>query len=359
MVCDLSLEQRRRGHDVAVFCLHTPGSMAPELVSLGVPVHCGHKRPGPDLRVMLQLKRLAARGTPGLVHSHSMMPNYYACAARVLGGLSTRVVNTRHDMGSTRPGDLRERLYRLSVPLTRLAVMVSQEVRMRFVSARIVPARKARVVLNGIRTAVPSNTSPHARESARRQLDLHESEFVVGCVGRLVALKNHAAAIHALARLAGGHSPGMHSRKVLALIGEGPLRADLGRLAQELGVADRVRFVGERTNVSELLPGLDAFLMPSLTEGHSIALLEAAAAGLPIVATDVGGNPEIVAPDHSGLLVPPGDPAAIAAALERLTDDPELARRLGANARAWVLANVSVEAMADAYDAIYAEALEP
>src|SRR5262249_54234133 len=104
--------------------------------------------------------------------------------------------------------------------------------------------------------------------------------------------------------------------------------------------------------------GLDAFVMPSLTEGHSIALLEAAAAGLAIVATDVGGNPEIVQTEYSGLLVQPADDAVIAAALRRLICDRTLARKLGEAARSWTLARVSVRAMTDGYDAVYAEALQ-
>jgi hypothetical protein len=155
VVCDLSLEQLRRGCSVGVYCLLSPGSLAAGLAASGVRVACGHKRSGADLRVMLQLRRLMLGGGPALIHAHSMMPNYYACAARLLAGLSITVVNTRHDMGSTRPGDRRERLYRLSVPLTRLAVMVSQGVRDHFVGAGIVPARKARLVLNGIHTDCP------------------------------------------------------------------------------------------------------------------------------------------------------------------------------------------------------------
>jgi glycosyltransferase involved in cell wall biosynthesis len=97
--------------------------------------------------------------------------------------------------------------------------------------------------------------------------------------------------------------------------------------------------------------------MPSLTEGHSIALLEAMAAGLPIIATRVGGNPEIISHEHTGWLVPANDSAAISAALTRLVGDRVLAAQLGANARDWTLEHVSVRAMADGYENVYAEAL--
>jgi glycosyltransferase involved in cell wall biosynthesis len=287
-----------------------------------------------------------------LYHSHSMMPNYYACAARLLAGLSIPVVNTRHDMGSTRPGDLRETLYRLSVPLTRVAVMVSQTVRDRFVAGDIVPARKARVVLNGIHTDCPQVDVPLQRAAARRLLAAGDDQFVAGCVGRLVELKNHAAALRAVARQAEA-IPQLR----LVLIGGGPLRGNLEALARELGIADRVLFLGERNDTRELLPGLDAFLMPSLTEGHSIALLEAMAAGSSIIATRVGGNAEIVSHEHTGLLVAADDDESMSTALSRLVADRGFAARLGAEARSWALDHVSVRAMADAYQAVYAEAL--
>jgi glycosyltransferase involved in cell wall biosynthesis len=352
VVCDLSSEQLHRGCNVSVYCLHTPGSLAAGLAAKGVRVICGYKRSGADLRVMLELRRLMQGGGAALFHAHSMMPNYYACAARLLGGLSITVVNTRHDMGSTRPGDRREKLYRLSIPLTRLAVMVSQGVRDHFVGAGIVPASKARLVLNGIHTDCPLSGTPLQRAAGRRLLAVSDDQFVVGCVGRLVELKNHVAAIRAVARLAA-----VLPQLRLVLIGGGPLRERLGLLAHELGIADRVRFLGERNDARELLPGLDAFLMPSLTEGHSIALLEAMAAGLPIIATHVGGNPEIVSHEHTGLLVPVNDDACISAALSRLIGEVGLAAHLGAAARGWAVEHVSVHAMADAYEAVYAEAL--
>ena len=352
VVCDLSAEQVRRGHDVRVYCLLAPGSLVAEVQAHGVHVHCGYKRRGPDLGVVLELRKLMCGRQPSVMHSHSMMPNYYACAARLLAGFSITVVNTRHDMGSTIPGDRREKLYRLSVPLTSIAVMVSRGVKEHFVAAGIVPEKKARVVLNGIRTDCAQRNDPIARARARQMLAVEDGEFLAGCVGRLVELKNHTAAVCSVAQLAEAFP-----KLRLVLIGGGPLQSAIAALSQALGVADRVHLLGERSDVRNLLPGLDAFLMPSLTEGHSIALLEAAAAGLSIIATDVGGNSEIICHGQSGLLVPAANIDQIAAALTRVIKDGALAHRLGAAARQWTLKHVSVNAMTDAYEAVYAEAL--
>ncbi|MDB6106335.1 MAG: glycosyl transferase [Gammaproteobacteria bacterium] len=352
VVCDLSAEQLRRGYQVGVYCLHAPGSLAAGLEATGVQVTCGHKRAGADFRVVRELRRLATESHVALLHSHSMMPNYYACAARLLAPRAITVVNTRHDMGSTRPNDPREKLYRLSVPLTRFAVMVSERVKERFVAAGIVPARKARVVLNGIRTDCPRRDEPGQRAEARRRLGAADGQFAIGCIGRLVELKDHATAIRCLAKL----PPGRQQPR-LFLIGAGPLQGQLEALTMELGLGSRVQFLGERSDARELLPGLDVFLLPSLTEGHSIAMLEAAAAALPIVGTRVGGNPEIVEHERTGLLVPAGDEASMVAALQRLFGDTVLAARMGAAARAWALKHISVPAMADGYESVYAEAI--
>ena len=352
VVCDLSIEQMRRGCNVSVYCLHVPGSLADGLAASGVRVLCGYKRRGPDPRVMLELSRLLRGTGQSLLHAHSTMPNYYACAARLLAGLSIVVVNTRHDMGSTRPHDLRERLYRLSVPFTRLAVMVSRGVRDHFVEAGIVPARKARVVMNGIHTDCPQSGQQSQRAAARELLAVDAEAIVIGCVGRLVQLKNHASAVRAFARAAA-----TRPQLRLVLIGGGPLRMELEHLARDLGIADRVRLLGERHDIRQLLPALDLFVMPSLTEGHSIALLEAMAAGSTVIATRVGGNSEIVAHDRTGILVPPNDDEALCQAMLRLIDDRKLAAQLATAARAWAVTHVSVEAMTDAYETIYAEAL--
>ena len=352
VVFDLSVEQLRRGHDVSVFCLLSPGALAAELLQRGVPVLCGYKRRGADIRVMRQIARLLVGREQALFHSHSMMPNYYGCAARLLARLSIPIVNTRHDMGSTLPGDRREKLYRLSVPLTRLAVMVSHTVRDRFVAGGIVPARKARVVLNGIHTDCPRRDEPASRALARQLLRAGAGETLVGCVGRLVSLKNQRSAIRAVAQLSRDFP-----RLRMVLIGDGALRRELEAAALEWGIAARVTFLGERADTRVLLPGLDAFVMPSLTEGHSIALLEAMAAGLAIIATDVGGNPEAIFHERTGLLIPAGDDVALESALRRLLLDQVLCARMSHEAHNWVGAHVSVATMASAYDAIYAEAL--
>jgi glycosyltransferase involved in cell wall biosynthesis len=127
----------------------------------------------------------------------------------------------------------------------------------------------------------------------------------------------------------------------------------LRRLAADLGIADRVRFIGEQPQVADVLAALDVFVMPSRHEGLGVAVLEAMAMSLPVVASAVGGIPEVVKPRETGLLVPPDDPAALAAALNELLRDVEKAKRMGVAGRERVLAEFSMEEMASRYERLY------
>jgi glycosyltransferase involved in cell wall biosynthesis len=139
----------------------------------------------------------------------------------------------------------------------------------------------------------------------------------------------------------------------LLFVGDGPLRGDLERLAQSLGVAGRVRFLGVRFDVPDLLRAADIFALTSVSEAASLTLLEAMASGLPVVVTRVGGNPEIVRDGVDGLLVPRGDDQAAAAAFLRLLDDPAAAARMGAAGRARVHKHYRLEQTIDAYLRLY------
>ena len=140
------------------------------------------------------------------------------------------------------------------------------------------------------------------------------------------------------------------------LIGDGPRAAELRAQVDAARLGDRVVMAGAQANVAELLPAFDVFVLPSLTEGISIALLEACASGLAVVASAVGGNVEIIRDGENGRLVGLGDDAALEDALDALLDDGELRARLGRAAATWVASHASIEVMREAYERFYAEA---
>jgi glycosyltransferase involved in cell wall biosynthesis len=169
---------------------------------------------------------------------------------------------------------------------------------------------------------------PEARAAARRRLGVADEELLVGCVASLYPKKDHRSLIEAFARLEPARL-----RAQLVMVGSGPLEADLRARAAQLGLANRVMFVGSVPDPPALLPGFDVFALSSRYEGLPNALLEAMAAGLPAVATDVGGVAEVLEDGVSGLLAPAGDVPALAAALDRLLQDGQLRLEMGRRAR--------------------------
>jgi glycosyltransferase involved in cell wall biosynthesis len=348
-VCDLALSQHAAGQSVAVFSLNRTEGFRAELEAGGVEVIQGDKRGGFDRALILRLRALVrARGIE-LVHTHNFVPNYYAALAVL--GLRCALVNTCHNMG-TRLAQRRLRwLFRLSLLRTARIATVGEAARAHLVGAGLLPKARTVALDNGIPVQRFAR-GEHARTAARELLGLPVDAPVLGCVGRLVALKNHALLI--------GLLPDLRARFAglqLVLIGDGPLRAELEEQVRTLGLGDCVHFAGDRSDVAQLLCAFDVFVQPSRTEGLSIALLEASAAGCAIVASRVGGNPEIVAEGERGRLFESEDAAALQAVLAELLVDAAQRRRLGDAARAWAEREVGIERARERYAALYAQAL--
>jgi glycosyltransferase involved in cell wall biosynthesis len=350
VVANLAMSQRERGDTVSVFSLNDTKGFASELREARIPVVIGAKRRGWDLAVLRKLRQSAC-GAVDVIHTHNFVPNYYAAAA--LFGATRRPVqvSTCHDMGSRLNNRKLRWFYRWSLTRTARVAMVGRQVHDRYVQSGLVGRSRAATVLNGI-PAERFATSPERRRAARAALSLPNDAVVIGCVGRFVGLKNHALMIDSLPALL-ATTPQLR----LVLIGGGELEAALREQVRSLGLTETVVFAGQRADVAGLLPALDIFAMPSLTEGLSIALLEACATGLAVVATRVGGNPEIVHHEQTGLLVPAADGPALREALDTLVRDSSRRERLGANAAAWVREHASMDALSNSYDRFYRDAL--
>jgi glycosyltransferase involved in cell wall biosynthesis len=232
---------------------------------------------------------------------------------------------------------------RLMTMALRRIIAVSNEVRARYARELRVPARKLAVVPNGIEVP-PAVRRPDP--ALRAELVRGRPDYVVLTPARLHEQKGHAYLLAAAARV---------PEATFVLAGDGPLRAELERLAAELNVADRCVFLGYRSDVSDLLAAADVFVLPSLFEGLPVSVLEAMAAERAVVATAIGGTDEAVTHEVTGLLVPPRDPAALAAAIRRLQADPQLAGRLAAAGRERVQREFSSAATARNVMRIYDE----
>lgn len=346
---DLAQAQCALGHDVRVFSIASTDGLKDELLQAGIPVTEGHKQRALDWRTLSLLRACVREAQADVIHAHNFVPNYHAALATL--GLGVAQVCTLHDMGARLQNRRLRTLFQLSLARTRCVAMVGAQVHQRHVESGLVPARKAHTVLNGI--PVSRFAAVHAnRNTARQLLGLREDDIVIGCVGRLVPLKNHHRMVDVLATLA--HDT---PRLRLVIVGDGPQADALQRQVAALGLQDHVVLAGQRKDVSTLLAAFDVFALPSQTEGLSIALLEACATGLAVVATKVGGNTEIIVDDRTGLLVPADDNEALMVALRRMLADPALRHRLGTAGAQWVREHASSQALAAAYGRVYMSAL--
>lgn len=351
VVTDLAIAQHKQGHRVAVFSLNRTEGFTNELRQAGIEVTSGEKSGPFDVRTIRSLRQTAINMEADVVHAHNFVPNYY-CATALLGLLGkTKQVLTCHDMGTRLQNRRLRWLFRASLTRTARVAMVGQQVHDKFVSSGMVAPTIAQTVLNGVPVA-RFTVTPERRSHARAMLSISSDVLVIGCVGRLVALKNHALMIDLMPALL-KIFPDLR----LVIVGYGELQKALEQQAAALGVSTNVLITGQRSDVADLLPAFDVFALPSLTEGVSIALLEACSTGLAVVATAVGGNPEIVRNQQTGLLIEPSDEASTKDALTRLLREPELRSQFGNAARRWVQANASTEALERDYRQFYLQAM--
>lgn len=361
VVLSLVAWQLQQGHRSRIVCLFHEGALAVQARASGIEVVAAGKRVGLDLHALRLLRAELLRGRPDIVHTHNAVTHYYAALARVglrVGGPNMRMVNTRHGMGSLQGSTRLDRLYRAALIGTHAAVSVCHAVQARFVATGVIPANKAAVVANGVPMEKIAARNRAAKEKLLAQLGRPLGAVVLGTVGRLSPVKDHDNLLYAL-RLVRAEGRAVE----LVVVGDGETRPGLEALAQSLGLRECVHFLGMRQDVAALLSAFDVFVLSSLSEGYSLALVEAAAAALPIVATRVGGNADIVHADmgeasegqgqSNGLLVPAKDSPALAAAIGRLVDDDALRERMGLAGRAWALKHGTVDAMGRAYDALY------
>jgi len=347
VAADLARLHRSAGHEVQVVSLAPgpEGPMGAMLRDLGVETATVAKGPGVDPSLPIRLAALLRRRGVHVVHTHNPQALVYGAVGGRLAGAV--VVHSKHGMN---PDPARRMaLRRAAAMLVDAYVAVTPKLAERARERRECHPARLHVVPNGIDTArfAPSVAE---RVTVRRELGLPEDAWIVGTVGRLSPEKNQALLVDAMAPLLG-------ERRRLVVVGDGPERAALEGLVASTPAARYVTVLGRRTDVERLLAAFDAFALSSRTEGLPLVLLEAMAAGLPVVSTAVGGIPDLVRHGDTGLLVPEGAREALTDALATLATNAALARALGDAGRRAILEHHSVERMAGAYGAIYEEAI--
>lgn len=330
--------------ETTVVTLQSGGWLPRRLEERGIPLLSLDAPPGFRTELIPRLAGLFRKLRADVVHCHN-------CKAFVYGGLASLLVPRARLILSKQGVEhfttrATHAIGRMLVPRTAATIAVSEDIGRLLTAERWVTPDRLHIVPNSVDT--DECRPAEDRAAARTALGLSPTHRVIGTVARLSPEKDQATLVRAFARVAAGEPA---ARLVIA--GEGRLRGDLESLARELGVVDRSLFLGERQDVAQVMGAMDVLCLPSLTEGTSLTLLEAMACGLPIVATAVGGTPEVVAEDESGLLVPPQRPEELAAALLTVLRDPPRARRMGEAGRRIVVERFSSEAMARRYGEIY------
>ncbi len=328
-----------RGHDNLLACPRgcALGEAARPVAEVyGMPMHGDA-----DLLMAVRLRRLIRHTRPDLVHLHSRI------GADVMGGLAARLAGVA--VIHTRRVDNPEPRWQVALKyrLHDRVIAISEGIG-RVLLAEGLPPAKLRVV----RSAV--DFERYAQDCDRRaickRLEVPDGALLIGVIAQLIARKGHRLLIDAAPELIAAH-PNLHIR----LFGQGALDAALRRQIDEAGLNGHIRLAGFREDLAEILPCLDLVVHPALMEGLGVSLLQAASAGVPIVASRVGGIPEAVRDGENGLLVPPGDVAALREAIGALLADPERRRALGQGGQTLMAREFSINAMVEGNLDVYRE----
>jgi glycosyltransferase involved in cell wall biosynthesis len=345
----LATRLKSRGWEVSVVSLMPPKAYVEDLEAAGIPVFSlGIRRKLPDLGPVLRFARIIRKWRPDIVHSHMVHANLLARIVRFLAPIPVLICSARSiDEG----GRFREILYRLTDSLCDLTTQVSQAGLERYVRMGAVPRHKIRYIPNGVDT---ERFKPNLEDRLKFRKELGVDGFVWLAVGRFDPPKDYPTMLQAFARVV--HK---HSNTILLIAGDGPLRKTMENLARELGIEKRTKFLGIRRDIPQLMNAADAYVMSSSWEGMPNVLLEASATGLPIVATDVGGNREIVLDGVTGFLVPPRNPEALARTMLRIMDlSDEERKEMGKRARKHIEVKFNLDRVVDLWEILYYELLE-
>jgi glycosyltransferase involved in cell wall biosynthesis len=343
LVHDLAITRGEENTSVA--CLVSVGPFGEALRNRGIRVEViGTK--GGFIPTVWRMWRHLCRVQPDLIHCHNLFSFLNGSAASRLAG-NIPVVMTKH--GVVIPGTgLTRGLTRFLMKTAHVAA-VSRETK-NIMKAWMASSRPVHYIANSI--SMGSYDKLPRREDARALLGLPTSCFLVGIVARVTRDKGHALLIDVFARMRSAIPSSL-----LLIVGEGAELPAVRAHIRKLGLENSVMVMGERQDVPTILAALDVFCLPSETEGMPMTVLEAMAAGLPVVASNVGGIPELLEEGRTGLMVPPNAPDELEAALLALANDPERAREMGQAGRERLLKEFSLERTLGAYEELYREAV--
>ncbi len=327
---------------LSVCCINRTGALRERIVDRSVKVFDLGQKEGIACGLPFRLRALFRKERVDIVHTHNFYSGFYGIPGARLAGVPL-VVHGEH---GTLVLDKRARAIaiRLLSAFVDSFLTVSKALKEDFIRKTGIDAGKVKVIVNGVDTEKFSVSLN--KEEQKRRLNIAANSKVIGSVGRLVPVKNYRLLLEAAQRLSAEDI-----NLTCVFLGDGPCRQDLKRSAEKYGL--KALFLGERSGVAEVLAALDVFVLSSLNEGMSNTILEAMAAGKPVVATDVGGNSELVNDGITGFLVASGDQHALAAKIKTLLGDQRLAAAMGTAGKEKIEREFSLQRMVTNYENFY------
>ncbi|MDI6780493.1 MAG: glycosyltransferase [bacterium] len=333
-----------------MICCLKSGGILKERVKSSIEVIEVDKKGKQELGVLFRLKKIFKDRDVHVVHTH----NWGTCCEGVIGARLASVpvpvvIHQEHGTFVDSVGSKKRRIWgeRIVLRYADQVMTLSEDLKEKMIKILGIPGEKIKVILNGVDIEKFSFLA-EKRTRKRQELGIAEDRLVVGTVGRLEAVKNQRMLIQAMPELLKKFPDVM-----TVIIGDGILKAELINMAKELGLSEHILFPGVRNDVAEILSAMDLFIISSLTEGICNAILEAMSCGLPVIATDVGGNPEIVLDGKTGLLVALSDMVGFVAAIEDLLGNKEKRKEYGRNGQEMVEQRFSLQRMVREYESLY------
>lgn len=350
LVVDISRNLDKTKYQVSVCTLKEGGPLEKELQKEDIKIiKLPHSNNGVDYLSFWRLYKIFKEEKPDIIHTHNTQPFIEAGIAALLAGIPVKI---HTDHGRQFPDKRRYMFAEWAFShFTDQLVAVSENLKDDISKYEGIRANKIKVISNGIDGNKYKNKIDKSKKRKELGID-NKHNIILGFVGRLSPEKGLIYLIKAMETLVKEFS-----NLLLMIAGEGVLLEELKREAIALGIERNIRFLGPRSDINEILGILDVFVLPSLREGLPLVLLEAAAASLPMIATDVGGNKQVVTEGINGFIVKPGDDISLSDAIKKLIMDEDMRKEFGCRSFDFFINNFTVEKMMKEYEIIYQDCL--
>jgi sugar transferase (PEP-CTERM/EpsH1 system associated) len=331
-------------YNISVCSLSAEGKLEDKFNDMGVPVYHVKKRAGIDYSLSFRLAGLFMTNRIDVIHSHNPSPWLYGCPAAKISGVKA-VVHTEHSHLDISQAGLMK-VERILSKFTDKIISDAHPVTRFLIEKQMIPSSKIETIFNGI--DIDRFDANFDKQEIRSRLGISSESLVLGCIARLEAVKDHVTLLESFSIVSN-----KFPKAILVLVGDGSQKEKLKEKSATLGIREKVLFLGTRMDAQEVIQIFDIFVLSSLSEGLSIALLEAMAARKPIVATNVGGNPDIVLDGETGFLVPSQDKHSLSEKLLSLLSDRNMMSVMGGKGFARVENNFNIKNMVKDYERVY------